>query len=136
MRRQVLVSGWVPMGAIKRVEVEPQPVATSDRRTPTERLADIYLAAHERREAEARAEEQRKVDEWNAKRRREQREADRKRRQGEFAMTELLIEDTITRHGLTPTEKSIVMQALLDGQYTADRAEILCAEIAANRQRD
>jgi hypothetical protein len=107
-----------------------------------ERLADIYLAAHERRQQEARDEEQRKeaADRAERERRRQdnlraQREADLKRRRAECEMQDRLIDDCFQRYAITLAEKDIVTQALLDGGYTPERAEILCGEIVARRPK-
>lgn len=115
-------------------------VAPAKPKSQQERLADWYLADHLRREQADRDEERRKEAADRAERERRQqdnlraqREAELTRRRAKCEMQDRLIDDCIRRYAITPAEKDIVTQALLDGGYTPERAEILCAEIAARR---
>lgn len=118
----------------------------------TEKLADLYLAQHERWKGEAEADErtkleaqrqrrlqeQRKIDERHQLHLREQAEETRKRARGQWEMNERLIDSCLTKFSqpLTQAERDAVMQALLDGDsYTAERCEMLCAEAAAKKQQ-
>jgi len=135
-RRQVL-SGYIPLAAIPSVPIVEKPLIVE---TPAERRQREW---RESCESEARRVEAARVANLEARRKRaaleqaaqdrKQADTDRKRRQAEFAMQEMLIEDTILRHGLTPAEKDRVMQALLDADFTAEQCEIFCQEIVANR---
>lgn len=133
-----VLSGFVPMGAIPtKMMPDDKPAGPVDTRTPTQKLADLYLAEYEKRQAAYRADEQRKVDEQHQRSLREAAEASRKRARGQFEMNERLIDDCLLRYSqlLTSEEKQAVMQDLLDGDsFTAERCEILCAEAAAQKQ--
>jgi hypothetical protein len=143
-RRPFRVKGWIPLAAVPRVEVEQQPTGPVDTRTPTQKLADIYLAAHEKRQAEDRAEEQRKIDErqrreneQRAKRLREQAEQDKANRRATFLMQESLIDSCLEKYSssITPEEKDAVKQILLDTDFTAECCEIECLKILAKKQQ-
>jgi hypothetical protein len=64
-----------------------------------------------------------------------EREIARLRRVKEFKVNEALIEGIIKSHCLSPTERSVVMQRLVDSgnPHNCDIAEIACQEIVLNR---
>jgi hypothetical protein len=117
----------------RRVEAKPEPEAVVDHRTPMQQAGDFYFAKHMREEAEKKLEQERQEKLARDQRLKAQAHADRKRRQGEFIMTETLIESALDRAGLTAAERATVMQQLLETTFSAERATILAMQIVAER---
>jgi hypothetical protein len=109
-------------------------------KSQTELLADIYLAAHERREAEERAEEQRKVEEQRRRQEAERVERDNKRRRIEFDNAEFLIAAMFDQYGLSESERNSVDETLLRLQLwktpmsAIERATVEAMRIVAERK--
>jgi hypothetical protein len=120
-------------------------------KSQTELLADIYLAAHERREAEERAEEQRKVEEQRRRQeaerkkqeelqQRERVERDNKRRRIEFDNAEFQIAAMFDQYGLSGSERTSVDETLLRLQLwktpisAVERATVEAMRIVAERK--
>ena len=102
-------------------------------KTATERAADFYFEKHMLEEAAKKQEQQRAETTARELRLKQQAARDAANKKAAFKMQEHLIEDTIARYGLTPTEKASVMETLLDTSFTSERCEILCAEIVVRR---
>jgi hypothetical protein len=117
-------------------------------KSQTELLADMYLAAHERHEAEARAEEQRKADAEQAARLQRQQDAFRAQREAEqlrkeqelnerraaLSNAEFQIDGIFYQYGLSPLEQSSVEDALTERQlWTNPMAAVEYATVEAMR---
>jgi hypothetical protein len=126
-------------------EVAPQE-PKSERERQVE-LANYYLAAHERRQAEDRADEQRKANEQHQRRLREQAEVDRrrqqklaaedlKRRRGIFEFHEAIEQQIFAEAGLTKQERHVVNNRLIDADSVHDLelTKVLCLQIVAERK--
>lgn len=112
-------------------EVAPQEPKTERERQAE--LADIYLAAYERRQAEDRADEQRKKNEQHQRQLREQAEADRKRKDQELAQRraqasfiEGLQDNIFDESGLTREERALVLRRLdaADSEYDLEASKV------------
>jgi hypothetical protein len=123
-------------------DVSRPPESQREMRTPTQKLADLYLADFERRAAEDRAEEQRKAEEWRQRRKREQQEADRRRKEQElkerrarYEFIESQQDFIFDEMGLNSNERAVVRQRLDNANADNDleKTKVFALQVAAER---
>jgi hypothetical protein len=124
-----LLRGFIPLGAIPRVEM-PAPCVEElivDRRTEwdrsvaeeAQRLAERCRRAQAEREAIVLA---------------KQAEQQRALKRGAFLTQDLLIDETLDRYPLTDAQRQTVRDIIFRTEYSAEQAEIECLKIVAAKQ--
>lgn len=136
-------TAFYPQGHSPRTrDHSAQSDSEKDMRTPTQKLSDLYLAAHERRQAEDRAEEQRKIEEQRRLQEAEHKKQEAARRQQElqhrraaFELAEDLTEQMFAAASLTPSERSVVNNRLMDADkiHDLERTKFEVSRIVAER---
>ena len=103
-------------------------------KTPTETLADQFLAHNDAQRARWKADEQRKIDERHAQNLKDQAAEDRRRKQSIFEWRENMVEAIYDQHNLSASERGQANTALGDDVHNLEKATVESLRIVAERR--